>query len=1145
MDYKILYNIPRHISGSSGCPAYETPLYYQLIMRLTLLLTLFLTLEATAYTHAQKIKLEVTNAPLKSVFQELRKQSGFAFIYNNHDLESAMPVSIKSSDKDLVELLPLIFKGQPLNYIIKDKLVNITAKDALNNARHQFKTMVLTTVRGRVTNERGEPVAGATVSVLDKDGRPMNKRVSTNGNGDFQLNDIAEGTMLEISYLGYVAARVSAKVQLGTITLKQSENTLKEIAVVSTGMTVRMKETFTGAAAVYSGQQLKSTGNVNVIQSLRSLDPSMLILQNNLAGSNPNVLPTLELRGQSSITTSSLRDEFSDDPNQPLFILDGFEAALRTIVDLDMNRVSSITLLKDAASTAIYGSRASNGVVVVETIQPKAGQIRLSYVSDLTIENPDLSAYSMMNAAEKLQFEKLSGVYTAPASYPELQNMYYDPLYSQKLQKVTSGVNSYWLSDPLQTGFSQRHTFYAEGGSDALTFSAGGNYRNLSGTMIGSGRKDWGARLNLTYRTKKLKVNNNAYVSGYRADESNYGSFSTWVNMNPYYEKPGASEPYVFSFYDSRSNNYYNPSPASFINVSNPLYNAGSNSFDYSTNLSVTNNLQVIYDLSKKFRLQSSLQVSNTSTASNTFKSPLLTEFEDADQLKKGSYTYKQVTGLSYTANAMASYANQNGKHAYQANLRAEIQDKSNKLKGFVAEGFPNSTNGNPRFAYGYQENGNPLAVNAVARRNSIIANGFYSYDERYNMDVSFTYDGSTSFGLENSYQPFASAGISWNLHKEKFMQSAEWLNTLRLRASYGVTGNQNFTSASSTSTYTYLSNYNYFGQGVELTKLGNANLKWQNTYQTNLGVDGEIFNHRLTLQLNAYRKYTNPLVLAINLPSSTALANYPINAGNMTTNGLEGTVRYAPVYQPEKRFIWFVGLTGTTMTQKYNGFNGILSGLNESLQSLNSLTRYHDGYDYYDIWAVPSLGIDPASGSEIFQKKDGSQTFTYSYNDIVKVGNSRPDLQGVISTTLTYKGLNFSLYARYIINRDVWNDALFNKVENISLNRIINNNLDTRALYDRWQQPGDQAQFKAISLTGTTNMSSRFVQREDALTIESVSLGYEFKKSSWLEKANISSLRINGYTNDLVYWSTVRKERGVDYPFARSFSLSLSATIK
>lgn len=1119
--------------------------YYRLSMRLTLLLTLFFTLEATAYSHAQKITLEVKNASMKSVLQELRKKSGYAFIYNDHDLDSAAPVSMKIYDKELLDVLPLIFTDQPLVYTVRDKLINITAKRAVSGANPELTANLQEAVRGRVVDEKGEPLAGATIFVLDKEGKRTGKQTAADREGNFQLTGIATGTLLEVSYLGHTPLKINARAQLGAIVLKPQAMQMKEVAVVATGMTVRDKETFTGAASVYSGKDLKAVGNVNIIQSLRSLDPSFLLIENNLAGSNPNTLPTIELRGQTSITTQSLRDEFSDDPNQPLFILDGFEATLRTIVGLDMNRVASITILKDAASTAIYGSRASNGVIVVETIQPKAGQIRLGYTTDMSLEYPDLSGYNMMDAAEKLQFEKLSGVYTAPTAYPELQNVYYDPLYSQKLQQVVSGVNSYWLSDPLQTGFAQRHTLYAEGGSSALTFSAGGDYRVARGTMIGSGKKDWGARLNLAYRSHKLKINNNAYVNGYRSDESNYGSFANWVNMNPYYEKVSAAEPYVFSFYDSRTNSYYTPTSSSYINVNNPFYNANLNSFDYTNNVSITNNLQLVYDFSRALKVQGSFQIAHTSTTTNIFKSPLHTSFEDVDRLKKGSYAYRQAAGLTYTANAMVSYAKHIGKHAYQANVRAEILDRDNELKGFVAEGFPTSTNGNPRFAYGYLENGTPLAINSIYRRNSLVANGYYSYDERYNMDVSFTYDGSTSFGLQNSYQPFASLGLSWNLHKEKFLQPAQWIDNLRLRLSYGVTGNQSFTSASSISTYSYMTNFNYMGQGVELTRLGNPNLEWQNTYHTNLGLDAGFFKNRLTLQVNAYRKYTDPLVVAIGLPASTSLTDYAINAGNLNTKGIEATVRFAPIFKPENQFTWFVGITGNLMSQKYNGFSNKLSSLNESLQSLNSLTRYQDGYDSYDLWAVPSLGIDPATGREIFLKKDGTHTFTYSYDDVVKVGNGRADLQGVITNALTYKGLTLTVYTRYSLNRDIWNEALFNKVENVSLNRAINSNLDKRALYDRWQKPGDHAQFRAISLTGTTNMSSRFIQREDVISIESVSLGYEFKKSKWMDKFGVSNLRLNGYTNDLAFLSTVRRERGVEYPFARSFSLSLTASIQ
>lgn len=1096
---------------------------------------------------AQRVMLNHTRATLQKIISEISEQTGYNVVMNETLLKGHDPMTVQLHNATLEEALSTVLEGKHLVYRVDNdlKLVVIGAQPKRpdgTTAKESPETLILvyTEVRGRVVDSLGNPLQGASIRV-----KGYQLSTKTDREGNFILRNVPDDALLEISFIGYVSREIKAASDVGVIRLLEVPAVLQEVQVVATGMTTRDKETFTGAASVFSGQELKAVGNVNVIQSLRSLDPSFLVLENNSAGSDPNVLPSIEVRGQTSITTESLQDEFWEDPNQPLFILDGFETTLQTIVDLDMNRVSSITILKDAASMAIYGSRASNGVIVVETIQPVAGEIKLQYVTDISIESPDLSGYNMMNAAEKLEFERLSGVYTAPANQPELQNSYYNPIYSERLQKVVSGVNSYWLSDPLQTGFSQRHSLYAEGGAQALTFNAGGNYRTLRGMMIGSERKDWGARLNLSYRSRKLRVNNNAYISGYRSDESNYGDFSTWVNTNPYYEKADASEPYLFNFYDSSSSSYYTSTTTSYIRVSNPLYNASLNSSDYTSSYTITNNLQVLYDLTSRFRIQGSVQVNKTATETNTFKSPLHTDFEDTEQLKKGTYHYRHISGFSYTANAMASYAQYNGKHAFQANLRAEIQDKTNRLKGFAAEGFPTSTNGNPRFAYGYQENGSPTANSSIARRNSLIANGYYSYDERYNVDFSLTYDGSTSFGNENLYEPFASLGASWNLHNERFFRSVDWINSLRLRASYGVTGNQNFTSATSVSTYTYLADYNYMGQGVDLTTLGNPNLKWQNTYQTNLGLDASLLDNRFSVQLNAYRKYTDPLVIAIDLPSSTSLDNYPINAGNLTVKGIEGNIRFAPIYKPQERVVWFIELTGTTLSQKYNGFNNILSGLNETLRSLNSLTRYRDGYDYYDLWAVPSLGIDPATGQEIFLKKDGSQTFTYSYEDQVKVGNERPDIQGVISNMLSYKGLTMSVYLRYIVNRDIWNEALFNKVENISLSKIISSNQDKRALYERWQQPGDIAQFKAISLTGATNMSSRFVQREDVLTVESVSLGYEVKNKQWLDNLRLSNLRITGYTNDLFYWSTVRRERGTSYPYARSFSFSLVANIK
>ena len=299
-----------------------------------------------------------------------------------------------------------------------------------------------------------------------------------------------------------------------------------------------------------------------------------------------------------------------------------------------------------------------------------------------------------------------------------------------------------------------------------------------------------------------------------------------------------------------------------------------------------------------------------------------------------------------------------------------------------------------------------------------------------------------------------------------------------------------------------------------------------------------------MNFQLNAYKKYTNPLVVAVTLPSSTGLANYPFNAGVLNVKGLETTLNFSPIYRPQERFVLTFGLTGSMLNQRYDKFDSKLNSLNDELKSSNSFTRYRDGYSPTGLWTVKSLGIDPTTGREVFMTKDGQHTFNYSTDNIVLVGDGQPLAEGVVRGTLSYKGFTANIMMRYILRKDNFNTALYNKVENIST-AILHSNQDKRALHDRWQKPGDISQFKAISLTTSTPISSRFIQTENTFSGESINIGYEFSNRSWLDKSKLSNLRLNGYMNDIFYSSTVLRERGLDYPFARSFSLSLSATFK
>lgn len=1102
-----------------------------LIMKLAFFILMATFLHVSADVRAQKVTIDVSKAPLEEVLSDLRKQTGYDVFYNSRMIKNAAPVTLSVKGTDLEKALDRIFANQLFTYTIESN--SIVVKERPGDASGPLRIVLQQDRRlvGRVTNQAGQALEGVSVFFP---GRPA---VRTDEQGRYVLvliSTVGSTDSISFSHVGYV--RRTLPIPTGNTLDVIMTEAIEDIGeVIVTGMMERRRENFTGAVASFSGEELKTVNNQNLIQSLRSLDPSFIQIENNLAGSNPNVLPTIELRGQTSITTESLRDEFSADPNQPLFILDGFPTTLREIVDLDMNIVASVHILKDAASTAIYGSRASNGVVVVETIKPKAGKVTFRYTTDLNTQLADLTSYNMMDAREKLEFERLSGRYLANSGIHSVQ-LTLDSIYARRLAEVERGVNTYWLSQPLQTGYSHRHSISARGGEGAVVFDLGANYRTTKGAMIGNQRDDWGANLNINYRTGKVNISNRAFVTGSSSQESPYGNFSTWVNTNPYYRLLDHKEKYL-DVAQSLTAGYS-------ILVSNPLYNASLNSYDGTKDLIISNNLQINVDFNPWLRLQTGGQIRRQVADATVFVSPLDTRFDNSQNQEKGSLDNTKTDVFSYTVNAMLTYARVFAdKHRLTSNLRTEINENDNSLRGYTAIGFPSAATGNPRFSYGYPEGGRPQASNTVFRRNSVMASVNYSFHQRYNVDLSFNLDGSTAFGSNRRYSPYYAAGLGWNLHNEAFFQHIGWISLLRLRGNIGVTGNQNFGNVSQ-SVYNYTSRINRFGQGVILSALGAPDLEWQRTRETSLGMDVAFFRNRFNFEFNVYEKYTDPLVVAVTLPASTGLSNYPFNAGALTVQGMDVVLNYSPIYRPQDRVVWTLGLTGTMLDLRYSKFDNQLNSLNNELRESNALTRYRDGYSSRHIWAVPSLGIDPATGREVFLAKDGQQTFFYNTDNQVVVGNSQPLAEGVLRSSVSYKGFTASLIFRYILDKDVLNTALYNKVENISMANVENNQ-DRRALYDRWQQPGDKAQFKSISITATTPISSRFVQRENTLTGESINLGYEFRNAVWLDRALLSSLRVNAYMNDIFYASTIRRERGVNFPFARSVSMSLSATFK
>ena len=414
-----------------------------------------------------------------------------------------------------------------------------------------------------------------------------------------------------------------------------------------------------------------------------------------------------------------------------------------------------------------------------------------------------------------------------------------------------------------------------------------------------------------------------------------------------------------------------------------------------------------------------------------------------------------------------------------------------------------------------------------------------------YLLDANFRADGSSVFGVSNKFTTTWAVGVGWNIHNESFVKNCAFIDFLKLRYSIGNPGNQNFSLYMSSNMYSYTTSFNNpFGLGARISSYGNPNLEWQKTIDQNFGFDVEIFHRRLRLNFDYFMKNTDPLLVSVTLPTSTGTASVPTNLGKQTTKGY--TLSANVVVLQKEELNWSINGNLRHLKYEYKNIGNALEKYNaqnrkdETDQKIGSsnLKRYYDGGSPSDIWAVRSAGIDPVTGREIFIKKDGTQTFEFDYNDEVIVGNSDPKLEGVIGSSFYWKGLSASINFRYRVGGQIFLSALYNKVENIS-DQDVYYNQDKRALYDRWQKPGDVAKFKAISLNETTPMSSRFVADENTLSCESVSIGYE-TQARWLRHFGASSMTIRGYMNDIFRISTVKNERGLDYPFARSVAFSL-----
>ena len=1114
---------------------------FRTISLVTLLLSLAL---AAGPVQAQRTRtvlfdVSIKQASLKTIIQMINRKASYDFIYSDSDISGVARQDLQMKDATVEQVLTQCLHGTGLIFEISGKTIVIHRDPKLPTPPKAEKI----TIEGVVQDKEGHPLPGVTVIV-----KGTQLGTASGPNGEFYIEcPPSQHITLAFSFIGMKSREIAYTGQkFVKVVLEEDLNEVQEVVV--TGMFQRKKEGYTGSATTIKGEDLKKFSKTDIARTLSAIDPGFRIAENLEMGSNPNRLPDLRMRGQATLPTGSattstdavmLKGDYATYPNQPLLILDGFEITLQTMNDLDPDRVASITILKDAAATAIYGSKAANGVIVIETKAPEPGKMRVTYAGEIRVDMPDLSDYNLLNAAEKLEVERLAGYYDEEKDIEALQ------IYNHYLAEVKRGVNTYWLSQPLRTGVSHRHAVTLEGGDRALRYKLYAGMNNTAGVMKGSNRHTQTATLDLIYRINRFQLKNSVTVDNATGNESPYGSFREYTELNPYWRSTGENgeilkkiTPPITSY------------SGVFESVYNPLYNATFHTLDRTTDFSIRNLFQLEYRPVDALRLVGDLSIQKNNGENQVFRPAQHTAFDGiSDPERRGDFQQTQSKGFTYKVDLTASYNNVfRGRHLVSLNARMTVEESQYNSYGALVTGFPNDKMDNVLFGKKYDEkmSGSESTNRAVGWVGSFN----YSYDNRYSVDFNIRADGSSQFGSDNRFAPFWSAGVKWNIREEKFMQRAEFLSDLILRASYGTTGTQGFAPYQAQQLYTYgLLLKPYLASdatGAGLVGLGNPDLKWQQTSQTNFALEAGFLKGRITTRIEYFRKTTKNALTDISLAPSVGFATISENLGTIRNQGWEMMLSFIPYRNEARAAQWVVSLNGSHNTDKLVKISQALRHMNE--QNAGQLTdvplpRYEEGQSLNRIWVVRSLGIDPANGQEIFVKRTtGKLTGVWSADDLIPYGNTEPFMEGNINCMFVYRGWGLTMSFNYRFGGQAYNATLIQKVENANL--LFN--ADRRVLESRWKAPGDRANYKALTNAkngSETKASSRFVMDENVLRFSSLTLTYRMDATNtkFLKKAPISSMTFNLGTADLFYLSTVKQERGLDYPFARQVSLSVN----
>lgn len=1067
-------------------------------VKLTMVFMLCAGMQVHAKSFGQeRINIQLKQSTFKNFLHEVEKQTWYRFVYHTGSIPGDKKVNVSVKDANLDEVLGQAFSGLSLNYTVKeDNLVVIFPKENIS----KFDKII----RGTVRDANGSPLTGVSVMVS-----ATNIGTTTNTEGFYTLQIPTDANTLEFSLVGFSDQKISIEnQQVIDIVLQQVTTTLGEIVV--TGYTNYSRSKSASAVTIVGGDKINNVPVATFEQSLQGRVPGLSV--SSMSG-QPGTSAKVILRGIGSIAGN----------NAVLYVMDGVPIESGYFQSINPGDIESVTVLKDASSKAIYGSRGANGVIVISTKKGKAEKISVDYKSQYGLSTLTSTKFRMMNTSERKVFEEELGLETGSESGPFWTYSKLNPDYANKTasekqeadQIVDSllKINNDWRKLFMRDGSFIEQQVSASGGNEKIRFYSSVNYFDQQGLVKVSNLRRYTLKNNVDFSYGRLSANLDMNI-GYSKSNLIQNEGRTG-GRNPlsavYYALP-----YEFPF-----------APDGKLVTSGdgsdyPVLDLREGSDSYERMLNTTNKqeqLKTIFGGSISYRLTKGL-IAKTKVGID-YRDETDEQWVNPDSYagrkesgRLGSFGQQSIKHTSLISTTGLTYKNLFASdHDVEISGLFEFLRNQYKSFGFTGYGLDPRL---PQTPAGIGDPGTFTPELSGSRTSNAMASYIglmrYTYKDKYTLNGSLRYDGSSTLPEINRWHGFYSIGASWEAKREQFLENITTINDLRLRASYGTT------ASPFPSNFAYLPTYERSSYGgnpaIIPVQPGNPMYDWEYAKELNIGFDLGIIENRIRLTVELYNRITSNLFIDKPLSFTSGFSDLSISSGSMRNRGVELDLHGDLIRA--KNVLWSVGAN-----MAYNK-NVVLDlgGSDEFEYQYTGIIRV--GLPYGSHYAVKWAGVDPANGNPLYYTPDGKITEKYNSStmSVADLGTYIPAITGGVNTSFAWNDFYFNALLSFVAKVTRYNNEdYFN--ENPS---FTTSNQSIRLLYDRWKKPGDNAILPVI--TAPRYFTSRDMQDASYLRLRNVNLGYNLSQSIIQKWKFVKEVQINLQAQNLLTWT---KWRGFD----------------